>query len=105
MLASVLPVSDYHKTVNPRFEMTRQRPSATIVALNAWLKDFCAQNNYVYVDYYTAMVDNAGFLQADLADDGLHPNAKGYRVMAPIAQSEIDRALTRAPKKKRGRRS
>jgi len=103
LFASILPVSDYHKNVNPRFEMTRQRPPATIVALNAWLRQFCNQRGFGYVDYYSAMVDSAGFLQADLADDGLHPNAKGYRVMAPIALNAIDHALTRQPKKRKGR--
>ena len=72
---------------------TGQRPPSTILTLNNWLKQFCAQRGYTYVDYYSAMVDSAGFLQADLADDGLHPNGKGYRVMAPIALNAIDRTV------------
>lgn len=103
VFASVLPVSDYHKNVNPQFEMTRRRSPATILALNRWLQQFCAQRGYVYADYFSAMVDSAGFLQADLADDGLHPNGNGYRVMAPIALNAIDRALSQQPKKKKGR--
>jgi len=101
LFASILPVSDYHKNVNPRYEMSRTRPPATIVALNAWLRQFCAQRGYGYVDYFSSMVDSAGYLQADLADDGLHPNGKGYRVMAPIALDGIDRALGQQPKKKK----
>jgi lysophospholipase L1-like esterase len=101
LFASILPVSDYHKNVNPRFEMTRLRPPAAILAINRWLQQFCAQRGYPYVDYSSAMVDSAGYLQADLADDGLHPNGKGYRVMAPIALSAIDRAVIQQPKKKR----
>jgi acyl-CoA thioesterase-1 len=56
------------------------------------------------VDYYTAVVDKAGFLQADLADDGLHPNAKGYRLMAPIALEAIDSVFKAdlKPAKKKG---
>src|ERR1022692_4648102 len=61
-----------------------------ILELNGWLKSFCEQRHFPYVDYYTALVDKAGFLQTDLADDGLHPNGKGYRVMAPIALAAID---------------
>ena len=38
------------------------------------------------------MVDAKGFLQAELADDGLHPNSAGYRVMAPVALAAIDKA-------------
>ena len=103
MFASILPVSDYHKNVNARFAMTLRRPPATIQALNNWLRQFCSQHGYVYVDYFSATVDSAGYLQADLADDGLHPNGKGYRVMAPVAINAIDRALGQQPKKKKGK--
>lgn len=103
LFASILPVSDYHKNVNPRFEMTHTRPPATILTLNNWLRQFCAQHGYTYVDYFSVMVDSAGFLQADLADDGLHPNSKGYRVMAPVALNAVDHAVVQQPKKKKGR--
>jgi acyl-CoA thioesterase I len=101
--ASILPVSDYHKSVSARFEMTRRRPPATILALNRWLQQFCAQHGYVYVDYFSSMVDSAGYLQSDLADDGLHPNGKGYRVMTPIALDAVDRAISQQGKKKKGK--
>lgn len=103
LFASILPVSDYHKNVNARFAMTIRRPPAAIQALNNWLRQFCSQHGYAYVDYFSAMVDSAGYLQADLADDGLHPNGKGYRVMAPVAVNAIDRALDQQPKKKKGK--
>jgi lysophospholipase L1-like esterase len=103
LFASILPVSDYHKNVNPRFERTRMGAPATIMAINTWLRQFCAQHGYTYVDYFAAMVDSAGYLQADLADDGLHPNSKGYRVMAPVALNAIDHAAVQQPKKKKGR--
>jgi lysophospholipase L1-like esterase len=103
VFASVLPVSDYHKNVNPRFEMTRRRPPATILTLNHWLQQFCAQHGYVYADYFSSLVDSAGYLQSDLADDGLHPNGKGYRLMAPIALNAVDRAVSQQGKKKKGK--
>ena len=103
LFASILPVSDYHKNVNPQNARTAQRPPSTILTLNRWLKQFCSQRGYTYVDYFSSMVDSAGFLQSDLSDDGLHPNGKGYRVMAPIALNEIDRTLGSQAKKKKGR--
>ena len=103
VFASILPVSDYHKNVSARFEMTRRRPPATIQTLNRWLQQFCSQRGYIYADYFSSMVDSAGYLQADLADDGLHPNGKGYRVMAPVALNAIDRALSQQGKKKKGK--
>jgi lysophospholipase L1-like esterase len=100
IFASVLPVSDYHKDVNPSYEMTPIRPPVLIRALNDWIKSLCTRRNYIYLDYYSEMVDAAGFLKADLADDGLHPNSAGYRIMAPLAQTAIEsvvRTRTTAP--------
>jgi lysophospholipase L1-like esterase len=78
-----------------------RRPPATIRALNAWLQAFCRERNSAYVDYFSKMADAAGLLQADLADDGLHPNSKGYRIMAPIALEAIDKVLQPPAQKKR----
>ncbi len=93
LFASILPVSDYHKDSNPRFEMTRTRPPAAIIEINNWMQNYCRQHNYTYVDYYNALKDNTGMLLADASDDGLHPNGKGYRIMAPIAMDAINRVV------------
>ena len=39
------------------------------------------------------MADPSGQMQADLSDDGLHPNAKGYRIMSPITLEAIGRVI------------
>jgi lysophospholipase L1-like esterase len=62
------------------------------------LKAYCAANGHVYLDYFSAMVDKKGLLRRDLADDGLHPNAAGYKLMAPLAQVAIEKALARSVK-------
>jgi len=93
IFASVLPVSDYHKDRNPAFEMTKVRPPVYIKALNDWLQNFCTQRGCTFLNYYQPLVDEQGQLGTDLADDGLHPNAKGYRVMAPLALAAIDKTL------------
>jgi len=104
LFASLLPVSDYHKDRNPQYERSKQRPPAAIRELNAWLSGFCRQRGYPYVDYFSALADSSGMLKAELADDGLHPNSAGYRVMAPLALEAIDqtlKALEPKPRKKR----
>jgi lysophospholipase L1-like esterase len=68
-----------------------------ILALNAWIKKYSADNGHVYLDYFTVMVDEHGLLKKELSEDGLHPNAAGYAVMAPLAEKAIESAL----KKKR----
>lgn len=94
IFASVLPVSDYNKRANGEAIIrTGQRPPAKILELNSWLKDYAARNGYTYLDYFSAVVDEKGFLKEDLANDGLHPNAKGYAIMSPLAEEAIKKAL------------
>ena len=93
VLASILPVSDYHADKDSRFRRTPDRRPDDILAVNTWLRRFCETRGYVYLDYYTATVDEKGMLRAELADDGLHPNAEGYKIMAPLAEQAIQKAL------------
>ncbi len=88
ILCSLLPVSDY----TPR-KQTEHRPPSDILKLNAWMKEYAASAKLGFADYYTAVVDEKGFLRDGYSFDGLHPNAKGYALMAPVAQAAIDAAL------------
>ena len=88
ILSTVLPISDY--TPRPQ---SQRRPPADILALNAWLKDYAARTGATIADYYSATVDDKGFLKEGFSNDGLHPNAKGYELMAPVAQAAIDKTL------------
>lgn len=99
-LASVMPISDYNKNAsgNPIIR-SLQRPPAQILALNAWIKNLCSERDLVYLDYFTAMADDKGFLKADIARDGLHPNAKGYELIKPLAENAIKLALKKKQKK------
>src|SRR5580692_6424779 len=89
VFSSVLPVHNYTPGSQDLFA---QRSPEKILELNRWLKAYCAANGHVYLDYFTAMVDDKGLLKRDLADDGLHPNAAGYKLMVPLAQAAIDKA-------------
>jgi lysophospholipase L1-like esterase len=102
--ASILPVSAYHQDGNARSNMTSNHPAATIQSVNDWIKSYCRSQGFVYVDYYAAMVDSAGQLQFDLSDDGLNPNAKGYRVMSPVALEAIGRVLGEAEDSQQSKR-
>lgn len=93
VLASILPVSDHHKQVNPMWERTKLRPPAAILEMNQWLRALCEKRGYTYLDYFPAMVGADGQLAPNLADDGLHPNPSGYRIMAPLASAAIEKAL------------
>jgi lysophospholipase L1-like esterase len=90
VFASVLPVHNYTEKSKDFFA---QRPGPRILALNEWLKDYCAKNGLVYLDYFSALVDDKGMLKRELADDGLHPNDAGYKIMAALAEGAIEKAL------------
>jgi lysophospholipase L1-like esterase len=108
ILCSILPVSDYPFLKQqsgqvaaaagpgqgaPRVKMTDGRPPADILKLNAWMKDYAARANAIYVDYFKAFVDEKGWLKDGYSGDGLHPNAEGYKLMAPIVAAAIQKAL------------
>jgi lysophospholipase L1-like esterase len=58
------------------------------------MKDYAAQHNIVYVDYYFAMVNENQGMKSTLSDDGVHPNEAGYKVMAPLVEAGIAEALS-----------
>jgi lysophospholipase L1-like esterase len=88
ILCSVTPIADYG-----RAKMSEGRPPADILKLNAWMKDYAAKSGVIYADYFSAMVDDKGFLKPGISMDGLHPNQDGFRLMVPVAQAAIDQAL------------
>jgi lysophospholipase L1-like esterase len=94
VFSSVLPAHNYTPQSQDLFA---QRSPEKILELNRWLKDYCGSNGLIYLDYFTAMVDEKGLLKRDLAEDGLHPNKAGYAIMGPLAQAAIERALASRP--------
>jgi lysophospholipase L1-like esterase len=92
VLSSVQPVSAYH-TSPTGTPQTTLRPMDRIRAINDWMKKYAAAEGHVYLDYFAAMVDDKGLLREDLSADDLHPNAKGYAIMAPLAEAAIKQAL------------
>ncbi len=93
VLASVTPVSAYHVASPGGVPQTTLRPMPRIQALNAWIQSYAAAHGDLYLDYFSAMADGSGVLKAELSEDDLHPNAKGYAIMAPLAEAAIARAL------------
>ena len=90
VLSSVLPVYDY--PWKPGLE-----PAPKIIALNKWMKEYAREHGAVYLDYHSAMADARGGMRSELANDGVHPNEAGYRIMAPLAEQAIQKALRGKP--------
>jgi lysophospholipase L1-like esterase len=93
VFASVTPVSAYHVASPAAVPQTTARPMARIHALNDWLKTYAAAHGDVYLDYFSSMTDSTGLMRAELTEDDLHPNAKGYAIMGPLAEAAIAKAL------------
>ena len=79
-ICSTLPAIDF--PWSPGME-----PGPKVIKLNSILKNYCNSNNIPYVDYFSAMSDDKGGLKVPeytTADDLVHPNLAGYKVMEKI---------------------
>jgi len=86
VLSSVLPVFDY--PWKPGLE-----PANKIISLNKMIKDYAGKNGCIYLDYFTPTVDERNGMKAAYSEDGVHPNLAGYKVMEPLAEKAIAKAL------------
>src|SRR5580704_8962241 len=86
VLCSVLPAYDFPWAPG-------LAPAPKVVAVNDWMKQYAAEKHHVYVDYYSAMVDERGGLPSALSKDGVHPLPPGYAIMTPLAEAAIEKAL------------
>lgn len=88
ILCMLTPVSNYTKN-----KQTVNRPPTDILNLNHWIESYAPDVHAQVADYYTALVDDKGMLRDGYSDDGLHPNARGYELLAPVAEAAIEAAL------------
>ena len=86
VLSSVLPAFDY--PWKPGLE-----PAGKIYKLNQMIKEYAEKSGCVYLDYFSAMADERKGLKTGLGDDGVHPNLAGYKIMGPLAEDAIAKAL------------
>jgi lysophospholipase L1-like esterase len=80
IVVSVLPMRGANAVHNP-----------SVVALNAWLRNFAASHGLIYLDYYSLMVDANGELAEQYAKSDVHINAAGYAVLTPVMQAAVDK--------------
>jgi len=86
VMCSIMPAYDFPWSPG-------MSPAPKVLAVNAWIKAYAAQNGYVYVDYHTAMKDERDGLPSTLSHDGVHPLPAGYALMAPLVEAGIAKAL------------
>ncbi len=91
IISSILPALDY--PWKPGLD-----PASKIITINKALKAISEENNFIYLDYYAAMVDDKGGLKVPeytTANDLVHPNKDGYLVMEKLAEIAINKALNK----------
>lgn len=86
ILTSTLPAYDY--PWKPGLE-----PSGKIIELNKMIKDYSSAQGHIYVDYFSAMVDDRNGLPKKYAEDEVHPTVEGYKVMEPLVEAAIAKAF------------
>lgn len=86
IICSVLPAFDF--PWKPGLE-----PAQKVIQLNNVLKTYAEQHKLLYVDYFSAMVNEQMGLKKELGTDGVHPNEAGYAIMEPILEKAISKAL------------
>jgi lysophospholipase L1-like esterase len=67
----------------------RYRPAGEIRGLNDWLRRYAQASSAGFVDYYAHLSTPAGAFRPDLSNDGVHPNAAGYKVMTGLLKAKI----------------
>src|SRR5450432_1246652 len=86
ILCSVLPVFKY--PWKPDIE-----PADKIITLNAWIKEYADKNSFVYLDYFSSLVNEQKGMKLEYSEDGVHPNKAGYQVMEKLAEPVIKKTI------------
>ena len=87
IISSILPVYQY-SWIEEDID-----PVPIISRLNAIIRNYALKNGHIYLDYYSAMVDERMGLMEKYTPDGVHANKAGYKVMSALAEKAIIEAL------------
>ena len=65
------------------------KPAELVIELNQKIKNYCKENNIVYLDYFSSMVGEKKELRPELTYDGVHPNKEGYIIMEELLETVL----------------
>ena len=82
-LSTILPVEryDWNETIKDAPEM--------ISKVNSFLKKYSENNNLIFIDYYSSLVNENKGMNTSYANDGVHPTKEGYDVMALVLKDTL----------------
>lgn len=86
MLSSILPTN--------RFPWRPDiKPAEKITQFNKMLSQYAEENNLIYIDYYSEMVDLEKGLDKKFTKDRVHPNLAGYKAMQLLLEKAVQKLL------------
>jgi len=71
----------YVLSVLPVGKNSKSRNNETISNLNESIKVLCEENEINYIDLYSLLIDEEGYLKEEYSKDGLNLNEEGYSVV------------------------
>lgn len=86
VLTSLTPVCACPDTYAAR------RPAGKIIGMNGWLRDFAKESGVAYLDFYSLLAKGRAIDPA-LTENGLLPNAEGYKKLSAATQQTLAEAL------------
>ncbi|REC50321.1 SGNH/GDSL hydrolase family protein [Chryseobacterium pennipullorum] len=87
-LISILPISQ--KIDGVIVNSGKLRSNEEVIRYNHILKDIADKDSLTYIDFYSAFFKDKEIL---LSADGVHPNEKGYGIMAETAMPIIEKYI------------
>lgn len=94
MMASNRGIIPILSTVLPATKGAEEFPNFSVAAsvreFNQKIIGLASEQRFVPADYYKAMADREGFLPDSLARDAIHPNEKGYAIMAEVIKPILE---------------
>lgn len=84
IISSVLPANKFPWR-------TDLQPAEKVKELNVMIQKYCKENNILYIDYYSKMVDDKKGLDAKFTNDGVHPTLAGYHFMEPLLEEILSK--------------
>lgn len=83
---SVIPQNkDIEKTSN----LTASQNNDKIKIVNEEIKKLCAEYEHTYIDLFSALIDQEGYLKKECSNDGLHLNAGGFEIWTAFLKPHL----------------
>lgn len=92
ILTTTLPISREYEKAHEGGDMTLR-----LIELNRWIEKFAEGNDIKLINYFNSLSADDNYIRPDLTEDGIHPNAKGYELMADLTRlilTQVDNSIS-----------